>query len=282
MKIFPKKKIWPYISERLPIPTSFSFTGDAINGLKCVMFDIYGTLFISDSGDLGLMRQQLHHSESFRKLIYHFGINEEPMAILEAFFKKIAITHDQMKKVGVDFPEVKIDTIWKDVLGLDIRMAREFAVFFEVMANPVYPMPNLEMALAEIKKRKIQMGIISNAQFYTPFLFDWFLDSPMNTLGFHKDLLFWSYREGVAKPSPHLFERAADTLLKMDISPETVLYIGNDMRNDILPARLKGFKTALFAGDNRSLRLRKELPELKNIRPDIVMTDLSQISLVIA
>ena len=56
-----------------------------------------------------------------------------------------------------------------------------------------------------------------------------------------------------------------------------VLYVGNDMLNDIYPAAKAGFKTALFAGDSRSLRLRKDKPKCKYLSADIVITDLIQL-----
>jgi putative hydrolase of the HAD superfamily len=63
----------------------------------------------------------------------------------------------------------------------------------------------------------------------------------------------------------------------MGISRTSVLYVGNDMRNDILPATKTGFQTALFAGDRRSLRLREDDPQCKNVVPNLVITDLIQI-----
>jgi len=49
------------------------------------------------------------------------------------------------------------------------------------------------------------------------------------------------------------------------------------MLNDIYPAKMVGFKTALFAGDARSLRLRKNHPKCQNLSADIIITDLAQI-----
>ena len=121
------------------------------------------------------------------------------------------------------------------------------------------------------------MGIISNAQFFTPYLFNWFLDSSPGDLGFKSDLIFYSYKSGHAKPSPVMFDAAAKNIMNMDISLHSVLYIGNDMLNDIYPAKMVGFKTALFAGDARSLRLRENHPKCQNLSPDIVIIDLLQL-----
>ena len=55
------------------------------------------------------------------------------------------------------------------------------------------------------------------------------------------------------------------------------MFIGNDMLKDIYAAKKAGFKTALFAGDQRSLRLRENKAEVKNVYPDIIITDLRQL-----
>jgi len=131
--------------------------------------------------------------------------------------------------------------------------------------------------LTRCRKSNILMGIISNAQFYTPFLFKWFLGLAPENLGFHPDLMFYSYRFGYAKPSTFLFRRAAEKLEQMDIPTSAALYLGNDMLNDIYPAKQAGFQTALFAGDARSLRLRENDSRCSNLSADIVITDLEQL-----
>lgn len=74
-----------------------------------------------------------------------------------------------------------------------------------------------------------------------------------------------------------MFQLAVKQLDKWSISPGSTLYVGNDMLNDIHPAKSVGFQTALFAGDKRSLRIRREHPLCKNISPDLILTDLKQL-----
>jgi putative hydrolase of the HAD superfamily len=49
------------------------------------------------------------------------------------------------------------------------------------------------------------------------------------------------------------------------------------MLNDIWPAQNLGFRTALFAGDLRSYRPRKDDPRVQGLQPDLVLGDLSQL-----
>ena len=267
-----------HINPLSPLPTSLNPMGKLEERIQCILFDVYGTLFISGSGDISIARQQTRHIQKLKNLLKRYQIKKKPQIVLDAFFAAIDIEHQRLTKTGVDFPEVEIDRIWTRVLEIEeLDAVRAFAVEFELIVNPVYPMPNLERMLSSLKKLKVLMGIISNAQFFTPYLFNWFLDSSPEDLGFKSDLIFYSYKSGHAKPSPFMFDVAAKILMNMDISVHSVLYIGNDMLNDIYPAKMVGFKTALFAGDARSLRLRENHPKCQNLAPDIVITDLVQV-----
>ena len=70
---------------------------------------------------------------------------------------------------------------------------------------------------------------------------------------------------------------ADEKLGSKGIQPASVLFVGNDMLNDIYPAHAIGFQTALFAGDRRSLRLRTDDPRCAALRPELVLTDLGQL-----
>ena len=49
------------------------------------------------------------------------------------------------------------------------------------------------------------------------------------------------------------------------------------MLNDIWTASQAGLKTALFAGDQRSLRLRETDDRCQGLEPDVVITELNQL-----
>jgi putative hydrolase of the HAD superfamily len=267
-----------YIKPIFPLPTSLKQSGELEEKIEVILFDLYGTLFISRSGDISMAKKKSPQMERLDKLLQQFGIKKGSQTVLKRFYAAIENQHEILKKKGVDFPEVEIDQIWMRVLeNDDLETVRAFAVKFELIANPVYPMPHLEKLLSVCQDSNVLMGIISNAQFYTPYLFNWFLDSTPEDLGFHPDLILYSYKFGYAKPSTFMFRVAAEKLKNMDIPVHSALYIGNDMLNDIYPAKNMGFKTGLFAGDARSLRLRKNHPKCKNLSVDLVITDLVQL-----
>ncbi len=273
-----KNLIQKYLRPLKPIPTSLTPAGNLIHHIRCVLFDIYGTLFISGSGDISPAKQNSPQMEEIRLLLAKYEIDQTPRSLLDALHRTIKARHAALRDSGIDFPEVKIERIWQQVLQADdIANICQFAAEFELISNPVYPMPNLSDLLGACRQQNILMGIISNAQFYTPWLFNWFLDSDPQGLGFSPDLIFYSYIFAIAKPSPALFKKAAEKLNEKGIQPASILYIGNDMLNDIYPAQNAGFKTALFAGDQRSLRLRSADPRCRDLTPDLVVTDLGQL-----
>ena len=243
-----------------------------------ILFDIYGTLFISDSGDIGVAKAKGQKQHHLKELLEKYDLKLTPEKLLLALYARIEEVHGELRKDGIDLPEVEIDKIWMHILqSHDRHFIQQFAIEFELIFNPVYPMPHLKEMLSDLKHRRLLMGIISNAQFFTPYLFEWFLDSDLKGLGFHPNLVILSYQLKYAKPSAMLFDLAVRRLSELDVQAASVLYIGNDMLNDIYPARNAGFNTALFAGDKRSLRLRMDDPRCADTAADLVITDLSQL-----
>lgn len=260
-----------------PLPTGIQPSGRVTHPLKCLLFDVYGTLLISGSGEIGTTIQDIHSDNRLAQLLRKFGINRPPITVLDDFGTAINQRHRRLKAIGIDYPEVEIDQIWMKVLDWhDKKAARRFALAFELISNPVYPMPGLKQLIGKSREDCI-LGMISNAQFYTPMLFERLLNASLEEIGFEKDLLIFSFQTEYAKPSEHLFNLAKNRLEKQGIDPDKTLYVGNDMLNDIMPAQKIGFKTALFAGDRRSLRLRQDDARCQGVKPDIVITELSQL-----
>jgi len=267
-----------YLIPLSPLSTSLNQSGKLDNIIRCILFDVYGTLFISASGDICFTKKVVQETHKIEHLLERFKIKMNAKTLLTNFFNTVEKQHEELRQKGLDYPEIEIDQIWMRVTGSDNReRARAFALEFELIVNPAYPMPHLKEVLKELKNRHIVLGIISNAQFFTPYLFDWFLKSDLKNLGFDPNLTLFSYKFGYAKPSKFLFEDASSRLKEINIPTDSVLYVGNDMLNDIYPAQRAGFMTGLFAGDARSLKLRSDEPVCEKLSADIVITDLVQL-----
>jgi len=262
-----------------PLPTSMTPGGHLVKKIQAILFDVYGTLFISGCGDIDAAGNASPPQQKLDQLVRKYDVGKAPQALIAELRDAIERNHRCLKDSGIDYPEIQIDRIWQQVLGIeDIEQVRKFAIEYELIVNPVYPMPDLERLLASCRQQKLAMGIISNAQFFTPLLFEWFLGAGMEKLGFDSRLIFMSYQLGVAKPSIKIFEMAAAAIGAMRLDTAATLFVGNDMLNDIYPARSLGFKTALFAGDRRSLRLRADDPRCRDLSADLVLTDLAQLT----
>ncbi|MBW2180387.1 MAG: HAD family hydrolase [Deltaproteobacteria bacterium] len=272
-----KNAVAHYLKPLSPIPTNINPSGTIDGVLRCILFDIYGTLFISETGEISTLKLNSDKLNTINRLLAKYHIRKDPNRILEEVFEAISNKHKILQNSGINVPEIQIDRIWMDITGRSDESVRDFATEFELIINPVSPMPHLKKLITACRASGLLMGIISNAQFYTEYLFHWFLGSSPEGLGFHKDMLFYSYISGHAKPSQYMFKSASAILNKMGIAEDSVLYVGNDMRNDIWTGNEVGFKTALFAGDARSLKLRKNDSTYKDIYPDITVTDLNQL-----
>ena len=275
----------------LPQPTGYATRMTALTDIRAVIFDIYGTLLVSGTGDVGPASGE-ENELALRAALSAAGLPVEQIdrntrsgrILIEAIRRAQAVRREQ----GIEFPEVDIIAVWRQVLvelgkhGLrtqaDAAQVRRLAIEYECRVNPVWPMPGLRTMLASLRATGRHLGIVSNAQFYTPLMFRALLDAGPGDLGFDPRLCAWSWKSLQGKPSRGLFQQVLTALaIRYDVAPEQTLYVGNDMLKDIWPAAGLGCKTALFAGDRRSLRLRQDDERCQGLQPDLVIDHLSQL-----
>ncbi|MHC4405720.1 MAG: HAD family hydrolase [Planctomycetota bacterium] len=277
-----------------PIPTGESPVITRMPGIRAVLFDLYGTLFISGSGEVGTSREAACQG-ALAGALEAAGLHPRTPVEheLPLLFDTIEASHAAGREAGIPYPEVDIVEVWREVLAELARGGKlreepwsraqleRVAVEYEARANPIWPMPGMQQCLEALLAEQLLLGIISNAQFYTRELFPALLGRAAEDCGFDPELQYYSYRHGRAKPGPDLYEMAAEGLGRRGIGPAEALSVGNDMLNDIQPAGQVGFRTALFAGDARSLRLRRGDPRLDGVSPDVVLTSLADLRQVV-
>ena len=263
--------------EMTPVPTTCRPTLQAMTGIKAVILDIYGTLFISSCGDsrsaAGNPRE-----DPLPAVFSRFGIPSPPgpLPLTDRLQELIDRDHASAREQGTSSPEVEIRDLWSELLNHPRGPALERAIIAcECHSNPVWPMPGAMETLIALRNRGLLLGLVSNAQFYTPLLFPALLNRDLQELGFQEDLCLYSYQHGVSKPGAALYEILRERLGSRGITPPETLYIGNDVLKDIHPAAELGFHTALFAGDSRSLRLHSDDDSLHP--PGAVITNLEQL-----
>jgi putative hydrolase of the HAD superfamily len=221
--------------------------------------------------------------EAFDKTARRFGMSEylsainpadPPRKTLRDFYHGlIALDHEKSRKRGIQYPEVKIERIWELIVlmlkrhgyGIDApglgetgEVARCMAYYYNFHALGRGFFPGVVDTLKALREKNIRLGIVSNAQFYTPIDLTLFVrDQSNQTLDdylelFDVDLMIMSYELGRAKPDAMLFERLYDALYQQHVLPEQTVFVGNDLTSDIAPARKVGMKTAFFSGDRGS------------------------------
>ena len=264
-----------------------------LDEIKAVIFDFYGTLYISGVGDIGIDDGKSDASlllDAFKSIGLDIEDDRAGQRGYEIYDKIVTEQLQDLKASGIPYPEPDIRIVWRNVLNqmyaenliktpTNESHHKRMAVEFEARMNPIWPMPDLDETLDKLSSRGFELGIISNSQFYTPIAFEALSGRSLEDLGFNLNLLHWSYEESRKKPGLVFYEnflsKAKEEL--PDISAENYLYVGNDMLKDVYPASELGMKTALFAGDARSLKWRKDDSRTRDLKPDIIITELNQI-----
>ncbi|MFW6347532.1 MAG: HAD family hydrolase [Cyclonatronaceae bacterium] len=280
-----------------PVETGTLPRLQSLEGIKAVAFDFYGTMFMSGTGDTIIDDPKGEEEQALTKafeVLFPDLMKGPGFDALQGVQSYKQVIHDQkaaLQQEGIDYPEVQITDVWEEVLarmrksGLEKlpqapgeELLERLTIEFEMRNNPTWPLPDLDETLHGLGAKGLLLGILSNSQFYTPMIFEAHLGSAPQQHIFEPNLCIWSYEERRCKPSLPFHEslkKAFDA--HYGIAPEQVLFVGNDMLKDIYPAAHFGFKTALFAGDDRSLKWRKDDERAAELEPDLVITRLSQL-----
>lgn len=283
------------------IPAAIKGRSPSLDDIRAVIFDVYGTLVNYWRPGLHEPEKRLQFlQEAFRNVSDRFGFTEylqemDPAAspektLYDLYNGLIALSHERAAKNGVQFPEVKIESIWDLIVLMLKRRGYEprenglsangdagryiaYTYNFFSLGRGLYP--GVVAALERLKQSGMSLGIVSNAQFYTPIDLTLFIRDQsggkyddVNEL-FDPDLIVYSYEHGVAKPGTALFGTLFDALYEYRILPSQTVFVGNDLLIDIDPALKAGMKTALYSGDSQSAYLHgKE----NDIIPDIAFS----------
>ena len=274
-------------TEMHPVETHVEPRLQQLPGMKAVVFDIYGTLVISGSGDVG-SADTVGRDSFVRQTLVEAGLLGKLVSVpnADSLQQKIQQLNRERCDSSCPKPEVDIVEVWRQVLAEhgwlasppEIEMVVKLATRYEALANPTWPMPNAADVLRQLKQAKFSMGIVSNAQIFTPCLVNNLLgEAHLAGGGFDLDLCVFSNRYRQAKPGPRLFEVLRLGLSSRGILPNETIYVGNDMLNDIWAAAQAGLRTAWFAGDQRSCRPRQDDTRCQGVTPDLVLTNLMQL-----
>jgi putative hydrolase of the HAD superfamily len=279
---------------------------ESLKGVRAVIFDVYGTMV--NYWRPGFEARETREAlllDAFAEVSSRFGMDdtlagmnpgESPGKTLNDFYNGlIALNHQKSVSKGIELPEVRVEEVWSVIVmmlkrnGYDAGAyapggdAADFARYlaytynFLSMGRELYP--GVAGALRRLKDGNIVLGILSDAQFYTPMDLTLLLRDQSgggvddyNEL-FDVDLTFLSCEYGFVKPSEVLFRRLFDALYEYHITPAQTVFAGNDLSVDIKPAAALGMRTALFCGDDAML-----FGGDGGVVPDIVFSDWGELA----
>ncbi|TYB32128.1 MAG: HAD family hydrolase [Candidatus Mcinerneyibacterium aminivorans] len=227
--------------------------------IEAVIWDLYGTLFISERGNK--VEDPGHHDvleKGFKAINKRYKVNIDPVEGSKHYKNLEKKLHDKNiknKDYDINHPELDIRNLWKIFFDTYLNRkitddkAEEISAFFEKTINPVYLPKENENLLVYLKNNNIKQGILSNSQFYSLEL----LEDEIENIGeyFDKDLMVLSFREEVGKPDNKIYKVLKKKLRKKKIKPKNCIMVGNDVKNDIEPLKKMGFKTILISTNNQ-------------------------------
>ncbi len=201
--------------------------------IKAVLFDAAETLFTT-RGSVG---------EIYGQTAREFGCTATFDEIQGAFVK-------QFRHSGpLSTSDEK--AWWRDVVRrvfAEVGMIRDFNRFFEKVYDRFRDsrgwilFPETREVLAELKGRGLKLGVISN--------FDSRVYSVMRDLDILSffDAVTISSETGYAKPQPEIFEAA---IRNLDYPAESILLVGDSLRDDVLAGAQAGLNAILIDRNHR-------------------------------
>lgn len=265
-----------------PRPTDVRPELKRIEGIRAVIFDIYGTLVVSGSGDVGSADSD-DRGDAISDALSAAGINPQCEITIDDLHQQIRLSNASRQSAVCPKPEVDIVDCWRKTLvarGVARPTTQQLHVLaaqYESRANPTWPMPGSREVLAKLHQSGFQMGIVSNAQGFTLRLVEEIAGRFGVDSVFDSNLCVFSRRYRQAKPGPRLFNVLCGGLQRCGIQASEAIYVGNDRLNDIWAASQAGLKTAWFAGDQRSLRRRDDDKRTDGLKENLILTQLEQL-----
>ena len=192
--------------------------------IKAVLFDLDNTL-------IDFMKMKRACSEAAIRSMIDSGLKIDEQRGVKKLF-------DMYNKYGMENQNIFDRFIRKTYGKLDYGMlAKAIIAYRKVKAGNLMPYPNAVKTLIKLKERGLKLGIVSDA----PVKQAWLRLAELNLCDFFDVVVA---RGPKAKMKPHAmpFKKALSAL---EMTPEEILFVGDNPARDILGAKKVGMKTAL-------------------------------------
>jgi FMN phosphatase YigB (HAD superfamily) len=276
-------------------------------GVRAVTWNVYGTLLAVAGGDLVFVHpNDFVMNVALDKTVQEFKMwasmsrkPGQPADYMKVIYEQL-LDEQRLSTGGEKYPEILSDRLWEGVLkklfqkdykfdanfyGSLNEYSRKVAYFFHASLQGTACYPGAAAALRHVAESGLAQGLLADGQPFTAVQLqrglaaqeavnlDDLIDPELRTL---------SFEVRGRKPSERLFRHALQKLAQRGVTSDQVLHVGSRVSQDIVPARRLGMKTALFAGDRASLQATPEQLKEPAGRPDVLLTELSQITEVVS
>lgn len=236
--------------------------------IRAVVFDMGGTLLHFIRPGSGSWREM--EERGIRGLYRYFvdqghPITEHEDDFVEAMFARLAEGWE--KSTGGHINLRAVDWIASGAerhqLSLDDQKLLDAAqAYARPIREGVSVMPGSIEALAELRRRGLRVGLVSNTIWPGTLLLEDLLD-----LGLLQSIehTIFSGDAGVWKPMPAIFERMLEAL---EVAPHEAVFVGDNPKEDILGAQNVGMHTIWIRSP--------EFP-LGDVQPDAIIEDQTEL-----
>ncbi len=277
--------------------------------VKAVLWTAYGTLLAIPHGELRFEHDQQFVTDiALRKTLEEFKMWQsmsrkpgKPEEYLRELYNKAYTMIRMTGSGGEKHPEVVAERVWDDIVrkleqkdykfdtglyGPMSEYVKKIAYFYHASIQGIGAYPNAAVALRCVIDRGCINGLLADGQCFTPAQINKAMleqdpDFDVNVI-IPVNLRTISAEVKAKKPSETIFQAALASLAARRIPASQTLIVGSSLSRDIAPAKQHGMRTALFAGDKNALAATAEQLKDPLQRPDVMLTDLAQISDILA
>lgn len=245
--------------------------------IRAVLFDLGGTLHISDSPpgrERWFAQRVIDRLEDYG---IRLNVTEGELAA------QLAVNAEEYKHMTeADLREYPTAEIWSKwylkEYGLTEEqlqpMAEELSFLYDYERPRVMRRPHLAETLEKLRSMGLRMGVVSNiisTSVVPHFLREYGIDGYM-------DCVVTSCGTGIRKPDPGIFREAER---EMGLTPGELAYVGDTISRDVRGVRNAGWKLMIQI-KNPGVAHRDKGLENSGYRPDYLIEDLSEIPAIIA
>lgn len=272
--------------------------------VKGVLWTVYGTLVAVPGGDLAWEAQHDFVTEAaLEKTIKEFRMWQsmsrkpgKPSEYMRELFTKALTQLKMVGSGGEKHPEVRAELVWDDIVkklfqkeyqydtatyGPLPEYVKKIAYFYHASIQGAGAYPGAAEATKLLFEGGKPQGLLADGQSFTPGQLQRCFRK--QDPGFDVNAVFppalrlVSAEVKARKPSDTIFQAAVKAMAGKGLRPSQVLHVGSSLERDIAPAKKHGFRTALFAGDKASLQATADGLKDPTTRPDVMLTELTQV-----